>query len=292
MMDDLAVLFDVFPYAIGAGLIMATVCSVLGVFVVLKRVVFIGIALTQSAAAGIALAFMLGAPPMTGALLMTMLTVTLLAYPYESRRVPRDAVLGAIYVFAAAISILIVSKSGFGLTEVQALLYGDLIVASQRDFWHLLFLLGGVFICFLLFFRPILFSFLDRDQARAVGLKAAIWELLFFLLLGLAASGASQAGGSLLVFCYLTVPAMMSLLIANRLWATMLISALTACLATLVGLYASYKTDLPTNQTIIAILCGMLAAVAAYRIILPRIRRLRHRATGHTNQLNTNTPHD
>ncbi len=281
MMDDLAVLFDVFPYAIGAGLIIATVCSVLGVFVVLKRVVFIGIALTQTAAAGIALAFVLGAPPMIGATVLTLLTVTLLAYPYESRRIPRDAVLGSVYVFAAALSILIVSKSGFGLTEVQALLYGDLIVTSPRDFWVLLFSLGAVFICFLFFLRPILFSFLDRDQARVVGLNAGLWELLFFLLLGLAASGASKVGGSLLVFCYLTVPAMIGLSFANRLWTTMTISALVACLATITGIYVSYRSDLPTNQTIVVILCGLLIFTASYRIAMPRLRRLRHRLAGH-----------
>ena len=281
MMHELAVLLDVFPYAIGAGLIIAGVCSILGVFVVLKRVVFIGIALTQSSAAGIALAFMVGAPPMAGAALLSSLTVALLAFPYESRRIPRDAVLGAVFVFAAALSILIVSRSGFGLTEVQALLYGDLIVASPRDFRVLALVLGAVILCFLCCFRPILFTFLDRDQARVLGLKTGFWELLFFLLLGLATSGASKVGGSLLVFCYLTVPAMIGLLLADRLPLAILVSATVACLATLAGIYLSYKGDLPTNQTIIVLHCAALASVALYRVAMPRVRRLRHRFSGH-----------
>lgn len=277
MMNDFTVLLEVFPYAIGAGLVIAVVCASLGVFVVLKRVVFIGIALTQSAAAGIALAFMVGVPPMVGAMLLSLSAVAMLAYPYESQRVPRDAVLGTVYVFASALSILIVSKSGFGLTEVQSLLYGDLIVTSPRDFWILLATLGLVFACFLFFFRPILFSFLDREQARTLGMKPGAWELLFFLLLGFAVSGASKVGGSLLVFCYLTVPAMIGLLLANRLWLTLVISSAAACMSTLVGIYISYKADLPTNQTVIALLCLLLVLVGSYHIFVPRIRRLRHR---------------
>ena len=237
MIENITVLLDVFPFAIGGGLIIAAVCAALGVFVVLKRVVFIGIALSQAAAAGIASSFVFHLPPMLGAGLLSMLTVTLLAYPYESRRVPRDAVLGAVFVFASALSILIVSKSGFGLTEVQSLLYGDLIVTSERDFWVIVFTLGPVIACFLIFLRPILFTFLDRDQARVMGLRAGVWELVFFYLLGIATSGSSKVGGSLLVFCYLTIPAMIGLLLSNRLWKVMVLSIVIACFATLMGLY-------------------------------------------------------
>jgi len=276
MLDSLAVLFDVFPYAIGAGIIISVVCATLGVFVVLKRVVFIGITLSQTAAAGIALAFMLHLPALLGAGILTLLTVTLLAYPYESQRVPRDAVLGAVFLFSSALSILIVSKSGFGLAEVQALLYGDLIVTSPADFRNIVLILVPVLIIFLVFLRPILFTFLDRDQARVLGLSAAFWEILFFYLLGFAASGASKVGGALLIFCYLTIPAMIGLLLAGRLWKVMLISASVACLTTLAGIYLSYETDLPTNQTIVMLHCGLLAAAAAYRALTPLFRLSRN----------------
>ncbi len=275
-MDDIAVLLDVFPYAIAGGLLIAVVCSALGVFVVLKRVVFIGIALSQAAAAGIALSFVFHLPPMLGAGLLSLVTVTLLAYPYESRRVPRDAVLGAVFVTASALSILIVSKSGFGLTEVQSLLYGDLIVTSERDFWIMLFTLGPVLICFLVFLRPILFTFLDRDQARVIGLRAGVWEIVFFYLLGIATSGASKVGGSLLVFCYLTIPAMIGLLLCNRLWKVMVVSIVVAAMATLVGLYLSYMSDFPTNQTIIVLHTAVLLLASGYRLSIPLILRIRH----------------
>lgn len=283
MFRDIAVFIEIFPYAIGVGMGIAIVCALLGVFVVLKRVVFISVALTQSAAAGIAAAFVLGAPPMFGAALFSLLVVTLLAYPYETRRVPRDAVLGAVFVFCSAFSILIVSKSAFGLTEVQALLYGDLIVASPRDFRIISLTLGAVFIGLLIFLRPILFTFLDRDQALVMGLRVRVWELVFFYLLGVVVSAASQAGGALLVFCYLTVPAMVSLLLANRIWTTMVLSVVVACTATLFGLYFAFATDLPGNQTIIMVHCLALALAGVARIAIPLGKRVRHRMDEYRN---------
>lgn len=275
MPEDLLVLFEVFPYAIAAGLIISTVCALLGVFVVLKRVVFIGITLSQTAAAGIALAFLLGLPSMLGAGVLTMLTVVMLAIPYESRRVPRDAALGAAFLFSSALSILIVSKSGFGLAEVQALLYGDLIVTSARDFRNVMWFLAPVLVVFLAFLRPIYCVFLDRDQAVVLGLRAGVWELLFFCLLGLATSGASKVGGALLVFSYLTVPAMIGLMHASRLSSVMAVSVAVALLATIAGIYVSYITDLPTNQVIIVLQCLMLVAGVLVRAALPFAWRVR-----------------
>lgn len=130
MIDDIRSLVTVFPYAIMAGLLVATVCSLLGVFVILKRVVFIGIALSEAAALGVAAAIMFHVHPVIGAMVVTLATVAILAYPFERQRLPRDAVLGIIFVLAASLSVLLVARSGFGLHEVQNLLYGDLILTS------------------------------------------------------------------------------------------------------------------------------------------------------------------
>ncbi len=271
MWENIAILWEMFPYAVGSGLIIATVCATLGVFVILKRVVFIGIALSQVAAAGIALAFLLHIPPVAGAGLLALLAVTLLAYPYETERVPRDAMLGTVFVAASAVSILIVSKSGFGLEEVKALLYGDLILASQRDFLVILVVLLPVLAILLAFMRPIVYTFVDREQGRVLGIRVLFWELLFFYLLGIAVSGASNVGGALLIFCYLTVPPMAGLLLCNRLAHVIWVSVAVACISTLVGLYLALIHDLPANQVITAVACVCLVCAALMRVVQERV---------------------
>jgi len=280
MFSDLADLFTMFPAPVVAGIAVAAISSLLGVFVILKRVVFIGIALSEVAACGVAAGLVLGLSPFACACVLTTLVVAALAYPFETERIPRDAVLGVVFVLASAASILLVSRSGFGLNEVRSLLYGDLILASWSDVGVILGVVVPVAAYFLASFRPTLYTFLDRETARASGLRVTLWELGFFLALGLAVSAASKIAGALLVFCYLVVAPSAALLIARRLWAVMLGSAVVAVFATLGGLYLSFSRDLPTNQTVAALACVAFGGAAAWRVIRFVMARARGTAEG------------
>jgi len=255
-----------FPEAVIAGAVIAAVCAMLGVFVILKRVVFIGIALSEVAACGIAAAIMCHIHPFLGAAALTLATVTVLSYPFEGNRLPRDAVLGVIFVLASAASILIVAHSGFGLQDVKALLYGDLILTSDKDLTLILAIFIPVGVYLLAFFRPTLYTFLDREAARVLGLRVVLWELLYFFALGLAVSAASKVAGALLVFCYLVVAPSTALLLCRKLWLVLVISVVVAVATTMGGLYISFSRDLPTNQTIAATACVVLAAAVVVSV--------------------------
>ena len=255
MLDLVAALVRSFPWAVAAGLLVGVVCALLGVFVILKRVVFIGIALSEIAACGIAGALLTRLPPLVGALALTLAAVTVLAMPFESRRIPRDALLGVLFVAASSLGILLVSRSGPGLHEVKALLYGDLILTSRADFLVLCAILVPAAGALLGFLRPMLYAFLDREAAIVLRVGPARWELLFFLLLGVAVATASKTAGALLVFCYLVAPPAIALLMSRRLDRVLLLAGLAAAAGTLAGLAVSFAADLPTNQTICAVLC-------------------------------------
>ncbi|MBM4036323.1 MAG: metal ABC transporter permease [Planctomycetes bacterium] len=278
MFGDLADLLAMFPEAVIAGAVIATVCACLGVFVILKRVVFIGITLAQVAAAGVAAAMVLGLSPFLGAAALTLATVTVLAAPFETQRIPRDAVLGAIFVLAAGGSILIVAKSGFGLTEVKSVLYGDLILTQRGDLAVILATLLPALLALVLFWRPIVYTFADREAARVLGIRVFVWELAYFYILGIVVSAASKVGGALLVFAYLVVPPSAALLVTRRLVVAAILSASIALLCTLVGLYLAFRFDQPTNHVIaVATFASLLlAAIARLVASIPR-RRARTR---------------
>lgn len=263
MIEDIKTLVDVFPYAIGTGVLIAAVCSMLGVFVILKRVVFIGIALSEAAALGVASSILFHFHPFLGAAAVTLATVAILAYPFEKQRLPREAMLGVIYVFAASLSVLLVAHSGFGLHEVQSLLYGDLILSSPSDFAIIAATLTPIAVYLLLFLRPSLYTFLDREASQVLGMKVMIWEMLFFFALGVAVSAASKVAGALLVFCYLVVTPSAALLLSKRLWVVLLLAAAISVTATLAGMLWSVRSDLPTNQAISAMACGFFIAALA-----------------------------
>jgi ABC-type Mn2+/Zn2+ transport system permease subunit len=123
----------------------------------------------------------------------------------------------------------------------------------------------------LLFLRPILYTFLDREGSRVLGLRCWCWEGLFFFLLGLVVSGASKSGGALLVFCLLVVVPATALLLARRLWAVITLSVLLGIVTTWAGLLTAYSADLPSNPTIIGFSCLILMSVAIVRAIFVKL---------------------
>lgn len=145
------------------------------------------------------------------------------------------------------------------------MLYGDLIVSSPRDRWVLL--LTGVpsLAALLLFLRPVLYAFLDREASLVMGIRCWFWEGLFFFLLGLVVSGASKSGGALLVFCVLVVVPATALLLARRLWVAIGLAVVIGVATVWVGLLTAYRADLPSNPTIIGVSCLLLMTVSGGR---------------------------
>lgn len=267
MIEAFTNLTVIFPNALISGIVMAVVCPLLGVFVVLKRVVFISITLSETAACGIAAAMLFHLPPLAGAVILTAAVVTFLSVPYENSRIPRDAVLGVIFLTASALSILLVAKSGFGLHEIKVMLYGDLILAGPTDRNVLLFTGIPTLIFFLLFVRPVFYSFLDPEASRTMGVSCRFWEVTFFFLLGLVVSAASKSGGVLLVFCYLVAPPVIALLLSKDITTVLIIAPLAGVITTLSGLLIAYREDWPSNQVIIIIACTLLVIIWSIKYI-------------------------
>lgn len=261
-------IIESFPSALTGGLILAAACSFVGVFLVLKRGSFLGAALSQTAACGIASGLYFHFNPFLGAILFTFGAVTVLVFPSEERKIPRDAWTALLFTAASSLSILFVAKSATGLEEIKAFLYGDLLVMSFPDLKILSAIIGPAFLLLLIFLRPILYSFLDRDGARALQIRVRVWEFIFFYLSALIVSVASKFGGMLLVFSYLLIPAVTGLAAAKRLLPVLAISFLSAILSTLIGFSVSYTRDLPTNPVIIAISLGLLVGVLGLKAAL------------------------
>lgn len=273
MHDAMQCLYCQFSEALTAGLLISAVCALLGVFVILKRAVFIGITLSKVAACGVAASFLIGIPPFAGSLVLVLGAVSLLAMPLENQRIPRDTLMGILFIAASALTILLVSKNGPGLVEINSILYGDLILASTRDLKIIFSILTPALILFLAVLRPTLYSFMDREGAKVLGIKTWVWETLYFLMLGVVISAASQIAGALLIFCYLVVCPATALVAHRKIQVILLIAPITAMVATFAGMVISFRYDLPTNQTICIISCILFVAITASKKIGERIMR-------------------
>lgn len=260
MMASFQEVLTFFPEALLAGTMIAAVCAFLGTFVVLKRLVFIGAALSEAATCGIAAAFFFGWNPFWATVLLTTGVVTTLGLVPEEKRIPRDALLAFIFVLCANLAVVFVSKSAAGLEEVKSLLYGDLIVTTFQDLKILAFTLIPAGLLLMLFMRPVIYTFVDRDTAKILGIKVRFWELFFFYILGLVVSAAAKLGGMLLVFCHLVVPPMLGLMLFNRMTPVMAASIAAAVISNIFGFWAAYVFDLPVNPVISLLNCLFLAS--------------------------------
>jgi len=259
-----------FREALYGALLIGLACSVLGVYVVLRRIVFVGAAIAQLSTAGIALAlFLVGAGLIPGfaghttafAIAFALAGAMFFALGGGQRAgVPPDATIGVGYAVAAAAGILLISKAATGEAH-DIFLSGNILGITRTDTLVLLAVTVPVLVVHVLFYKEFLFVSFDRETARTLGYRVTFWNLFLYLTLGLVIAFAMQFAGVMLVFNFLVLPAVTGRLLARNMAGTFTISIISALLAGLIGFSLSVPFDLPSGPTIIAV-SGVLALVA------------------------------
>ena len=249
-----------------AGMLVAGICSYIGVYVVLKRIVFVGASLAQISSAGVALAFMLGLSipffrnhPLAVSLLVTLVGSFIFSQHGLSRKVPQESIIGIGYLIASAMTLVFIVKSPKGMDDVKELLDGNIITVTRGDLLVMASVFGVVALMHLIFYRQFLYTSFDPEMARTQGFQTRRWELLFYLTLGLTISFAIQYAGLLSVFAYLVIPAVAGLLASRRMFTAFFVAILCALFSTLTGFALALKIDdLPTSPPIIMVMALLL----------------------------------
>lgn len=245
--------------ALIGGLIVGAVCAYLGVQVVLRRIVFVGAALAQVSSAGVGLALYMGWNPSLISLLLTVGGVAAFSIKTKDRSTTQESLIGVGYAVASALAVLFVAKSAQGESHLLDVLSGNILTITPAQVW---FMAGAGAACIAtmtLFGKQFLFAMFDPETAQAAGIRVALWDLAFFLMLGVVISLAIRLAGTLLVFAFLVVPAVTGLLLSKKLERIRAIAMASACVATAAGLYASVKMDLPSGPAIVACSFALLA---------------------------------
>jgi zinc transport system permease protein len=258
-----------FREALYGTLVIALACSVLGVYVVLRRIVFVGAALAQLSSAGIALGLWLSGQglllwiadyPIGLALIFTLGGVLFFASGSGRGRIPADATIGVTYAVAGAAGILLIAKASHGEAH-DIFLQGNILGITRGDTLTLLATTIPVLLAHLIFYKEFLFVSFDRETARTLGFKVGRWNLLLYFTLGLVIAFAMQFAGVLLVFNFLVLPAVTGLLVSRSMGGVFTIAIGSGLLAAVAGFTLSVPFDLPSGPTIIAV-SGVLVILA------------------------------
>ncbi len=265
-------MFDViwlFREALFGTLLIALGCSVLGVYVVLRRIVFVGAALAQISSAGIAFAIFLGSVGLglgtiTGELALSFLAtvggVVFFTVTGTRRRVPPDSALGLAYVVAGAVGVLLISKAA-GADVHDLFIQGNILGITTGDTLTLLGVVVTVLLMHILLYKEFLFISYDPEMAETLGYSTRGWTFLLYMTIGIMIAVAMRSAGVLLVFNFLVTPAVTGLLLGRNMRGVFLSAVISGLLAALTGFALSVPFDLPTGPAIIAV-SGALAGAA------------------------------
>jgi ABC-type Mn2+/Zn2+ transport system permease subunit len=263
----------IFRNAILGGLGVALLCSLLGVYLVLRRLVLIGVALPQASAAGIAAVFWLtghghsgGADThlvaLGGSLGATFAALGLLVLGRRRARSPAEWGVGALFAISSAATILFVAINPTGDIEMAGLLRGELLAITDGDLQLIVAVLLAVGALFFLFRRDLLLTSFDPEFARTLGRDPFRYDLLLYLLIGAGVAVGVMTAGPLVVFGFLVLPALAALRLAPGLVAAFAISAGVAACSFLGGFWIAYRADLPAGPTCVAVAGACWAAAS------------------------------
>ena len=263
----MADLFSLMKWPLIASLILPWLLVYLGLHIVQRGVIFVDLALAQMAAFGTCVSMLAGYDvhdwqSYAFSLGFTFVGAVVLTFTRTRRqRVPQEALIGIVYVMAAAASILALSRSTGGKEELQRSLVGELLVVPSNDVLKTFALFVAVGICHFLFRKKFLAISTNPEQAAASGLNVRWWDFVFYMLFGLVVTSFVHIGGVLLVFSYLVVPAVSAAYLTHSFLLRFILGWTIATVCSLTSLLITAKVDLPIGAAMVCVLGIALVAI-------------------------------
>jgi len=256
-----------------ACLVLVASLGYFGLHVILRKVIFVDLALAQIAAMGTVVAFTFGHEPGSAAAFFFSLGSAILGAAIFSwtrarhERVPQEAIIGITYVVASAATILIADRAPEGAEHIKELLAGAILWVTWPTVLRDFLVFAAVGALHFVFRRKFVRISEDPEGAFEEGMKVRWWDFLFYVSFGVVITLAVATAGVLMVFTYLVAPAIIAIAIC-RSWTLRLAIVWTAgALASAFGLFASYRWDMPAGPAVVCVLGLMLLVwVPAHRI--------------------------
>ena len=260
-------------------------CPLVGVFLVMRRLVFMGVTLPQISSTGVAIALSLplwfgfhlsdhGSSSahtlaFVGSITFSLIAILVLAFLERRGRGQPEGRLGTAYVVAGALNILLLAKNPYGEIGWLDLLKGEVITISNFDLALTATTLILVLLALGFFYKELLLVSFDREMAITLGKKVIFWDVLLYLLIGLTVSMAVLSVGPLIAFGFLLIPALTAHLFAHNMRQFLTLASLVGGAVAFLGFWVAYQYDLPVGPTDVVLLGGLYAVAWVIAKLLP-----------------------
>jgi ABC-type Mn2+/Zn2+ transport system permease subunit len=266
--------YDFMQRSLLAAAMVGAVCSVIGVFVVLRGLAFVGAGTAHAAFAGVALAYLIGAPPLPLAIAFGLATVWITGVMEEQGRMKLDVSIGILYTATMALAILFIGLMKGYNAEVYGYLFGSVLSVTPEEL-RTIGILGAVVVgTIVLFSKELYFVVFDQDMAEASGVQARKMFYLLLTLVALTVVVSLKTVGAILVFAMILIPASTAYQLTHSLRQMTIYAVLIGVFSAVGGVLLSYRWDLPSGPAIV-----LLATTLFFLSVFLSPKRLRRTVT-------------
>jgi ABC-type Mn2+/Zn2+ transport system permease subunit len=250
--------------ALIGGLLAASITSLIGTWVVVRGLAFLGDALAHGVLPGIALAVIWGFNLTLGALASALVMVLGVNLVHRTTRLSDDTGIGLLFVGMLALGVVIISRSDTYAGDLTGFLFGDVLGVSNADLWLGAAVLAVTIVALVLGHRSFLALSVSAEKAEALGLRPGLAHAAMLVLLALSVVSSFQVVGTLLVFGFLVAPPATAVLIVRRLPRTMIVSVISGWISVVLGLAISYHAETAASATVAGLAVAQFFVVLAF----------------------------
>ena len=263
--------YDFFVRALIASALVGVACAIVGSFVVLKGMSFIGDAVSHAAFPGIVIAYLVGAPIILGGAIAAIGTALGIGAITRRSGLRSDAIIGVLFAGMFALGVAIFSSIPNYVGDLFHFLFGDVLGISVGDLLALTLLVFGLLLVLRLLWKELLFSTFDPLGAGAAGLPVRRLDDLLLILIAVTIVISLQAVGIVLVVAMITTPAATAQLLVKRFTAMIQVAAIIGVSSAVVGLYVSYSLDIASGAAIVILETLLFLLALAFTSIRSRL---------------------
>jgi len=244
-----------------ASVMVGTLCAVIGTYVVLRGMAFLGDALAHAILPGVAIAYLLGANLFWGALAMGLLTAVGIGYVSRRGQVKEDTAIGVIFAACFALGVALLSTVRSYSVDLTHILFGDVLGVSTADLRLMAGFGAAVLLTVVLLYKELLVISFDPILAATLHLPLNALHYLLLLLIALTVVVSLQTVGVALMVAMLVTPAATAYLLTRRLWQMMAVGAVVGAVSAVAGLYLSFYVNLASGAAVVLVCtaCFLLA---------------------------------
>lgn len=262
--------FAFFRQALAAVALVGALCGLVGVFIVLRRMSYIGHGLSHAVFGGAVVAFLMELNFYLGAGAWGFLAALLIEQTRRSARINADAAIGIVTTASFAVGVALISRARKFTRDFEAALFGNVLGVSPQDVLVVAGVALGVGALVFLFYRPLLFTTFDREVARAHGVRTEWMDTLLALILAATIIASLRLLGATLIAAAIVIPPVVVRLLTDRFGRLLVGSAAVGGLTGVAGIYLSFFLDVSSGATVVLVQAAVFVLVLGYALLRRR----------------------